>query len=614
MVELNQVRLLQRFEPVLKFSQGEPFFPFNVEGYVAESSLWKKAPETPAEMVYSETDLTLEKLGKLQLSGSQSVYYLNFISPLNLREMAEVRIQDLREGGRSRMFNPSRSRLARVGYLARMIDVVFSLSLLLRGRVPGDAMTAAMLTYHRMLTKKKAYQYYGRVIEEGGWIVLQYWYFYAFNSWRSGFYGANDHEGDWEMVNIYCYRDDAGAIKPAWVAYANHDYFGDELRRHWEDPELEKVGEHPVAYVGGGSHACYFRQGEYLTQFSLPLLRPLRRFILRLEKVGRRLFRESQETASNDGQPVSQAFTIPFVDYALGDGLCIGAGCEEGWSPPETLDPTPAWAMNYRGLWGYYSQDPFAGEDAPGGPRYNRDGTVRRAWYDPLGWAGMEKVVPPVHHQTMIEQRIEAVRTEITVLKQEITQDQTTFYQMGINLAAMQDAPHLRFEMEQSHAKMTELENDLAEKRRLITVKESLLEAFQCQKAAIEAGELSPLRIHIHRANQPQVIGSLRFNRLAEIWAAVSIGLMMIAMVALFFFARQFLLIGLGGMLLLLLAIEAAFQRRLWALVRGVAIVLALLAFFILFIQYFWYIAGGAILVIGFYMIIENLRELFARR
>ena len=37
--------------------------------------------------------------------------------------------------------------------------------------------------------------------------MLQYWYFYLFNDWRSSFHGVNDHEADWEMVTVYLVDD-----------------------------------------------------------------------------------------------------------------------------------------------------------------------------------------------------------------------------------------------------------------------------------------------------------------------------------------------------------------------------------------------------------------------
>ena len=38
--------------------------------------------------------------------------------------------------------------------------------------------------------------------------MCQYWFFYAYNNWRSGFHGVNDHESDWELVSVYLYERD----------------------------------------------------------------------------------------------------------------------------------------------------------------------------------------------------------------------------------------------------------------------------------------------------------------------------------------------------------------------------------------------------------------------
>ena len=51
-----------------------------------------------------------------------------------------------------------------------------------------------------------------------------------------------------------------------------------------------------------------------------------------------------------------------------------------------------ALGRGYRGLWGLDTQDRFGGERAPAGPRFERAGTVRQSWIDPLGWAGLQKV------------------------------------------------------------------------------------------------------------------------------------------------------------------------------------------------------------------------------
>ena len=610
--ELDQAALLKRFEPVLKFTLGERFYPYNIEDYIARASLWEKPPNLPAEEIISEDCLDLARFGEIGPVSLDDIQYLQFISPINLGEMAEFRFNELREALRARDFRPTRSRLARVGYLARFADTLFSLLLLMRGRVPGDTMAAAMITFNKMLAAKRAFQYYGRVIQQSGWLILQYWYFYPFNDWRSGFYGANDHEADWEMVNVYCYQNALGEVHPAWTGYACHNYSGDDLRRHWDDPELEKVGEHPVVYVGGGSHASYFQNGEYLTQLSLPFFRPIRRFFRQVERIIGFLFRENNRHPQ-DAQKKDQMFTIPFVDYALGDGLSIGHGFEETWDDPVVIDPKPAWVENYRGLWGYYAQDPFSGEDAPAGPRYNRDGSIRQAWYDPLGWAGMEKVVPPNIQNEMISERKADIQSEIVDLDAEIHQIQIVHFQRGIDYAAIRDVPHLQ-------KKAAEIANILEKEREALSVKRfelnnrrEVLESVAAYDEEIDAKIQQRIRSHIKQAHQPYVKTTLRLNWIAEVWAAVSIGFMMIAVVLLAIFAPQFLLTGMGGMVLLMITIEAGFHRRLSGLVRWISILLALVGFVILMIEFFTIIFLAILMVIGFYMIIGNLRELFAR-
>jgi len=613
MTEFDQIDLLKRFEPILKFTQGERFFPYHVEDYVDEASLWVKKPRKLPELMVSEDDLDLTTLGTLHLEGAQNIHYLHFISPLNIGEMAEFRINEIREAVKKQNFQPSRSRLARVGYIARIVDVLFSVILLLRGRVPGDAMTAAVVTFDKMLSQKRSFKYYGRIIRQNGWIILQYWYFYPFNNWRTGFFGANDHEADWEMVNIYCYQDDDDTVKPAWTGYASHNFSGEELRRSWDDPELEKVGHHPVVYVGGGSHASYFQSGEYLTKISLSFLKPLRKIISRVDKVLAQLFRELQDSG-DEAKDDSQLFAIPFVDYALGDGISIGPGCEQAWDTPGVIEPAPAWVKNFRGLWGYYAQDPFASEDAPAGPRYNRDGTVRRAWFDPLGWAGMEKIVPPNQWSEMIATRKQTIEKQIKQLKSEIEHIQTEVYQRGIEFSAIQDAPHLQEEVRAISETLHSQEDLLAEKRRRLTIKEATLESLNLNEIEVTAGQSLSQKTQVGRGHYPQIKRKLRFSRLAEIWAAVSIGVTMIAVVLLIAFARRFLLVGLAGMLLVMLTIESAFKRRLYALVRWMAITLAIGGFLILLFEFFWVFILVIVMVTGFYMIVENLRELFARR
>lgn len=607
--------LLRRFEPVLRYTQGERFFPMRVEPYLARSSLWCVRPNREATLIVPVGELTAEHLAAPRFADFDALYFLKFITPLNLAELASYRLQQgLHRKDDSKRFRAGSGRLARVGYASRFVDALFQLSLFARGRVPGDTAAAAALAYERIMAENPHHAYYGRVVRENGWLVFQYWYFYPFNNWRSGFSGANDHEADWEMVSLYLAESEAdGTVQPEWVAYAAHDLSGDDLRRHWDDPELEKVGEHPVVYAGAGSHANYFQPGEYLTERELRLLVPLLRISEQFKRFWRRTLRRYDlEDALGGGGEVTNILRIPFVDYARGDGISIGAGQELQWEEPQLLHPPPIWAKDYRGLWGLYARDPFSGEDAPAGPLYNRDGTVRRAWYDPTGWAGLDKVPPLDEALAYILAERAALAAQREELAREIRSESEELLGLGVRLRAMQSQPHLELLHSAHAAAGTVLAEELAVKRAQFAEAESILQALDLHEDRLRDGHRGPLRAHIRRAHTPVSELSLRFGRFAEVWAAISIGLLLITFVILFRFAPEYRWHGLALLLSIFIFVEASFRRQLPRLVSIVTILLAIVAGGVLLYEYFWAAVVTVVLLAGAYLMWENLRELWS--
>jgi hypothetical protein len=604
----GEAALLRRFEPVLRFTHGERFFPMDVKRYVEKSSLWIQRPDG-LQRIHSEGELSLEKLTQSRYEPFDSIQYIKFIEPLNIAELASYQLQQtLTKEGRQQAFHAGAGRLARVGYGSRLLDALFSLTLFARGRVPGDTAAAAAVTYKTMQDAAEHYHYYGRVVEQEGWLVLQYWYFYAFNNWRSGFSGVNDHEADWEMVCVYVYPDANGAWRPEWVAYASHDFSGDDLRRRWDDPEVHKVGEHPVVYVGAGSHASYFQPGEYLTELELPLLSPLSAFWKRVRQVWERLLRTESEENKDGGE---ELFRIPFVDYARGDGLTIGPGQGKEWAEPELISPSPEWVRTYRGLWGLWARDPIAGENAPAGPMYERSGKVRRAWYDPIGWAGLDKQVPPDRAEDRARRRQHAIEQRQAALKISISEKNRELRDLGIEAEAVLEQPHMKQLYQQRRAKINALSAELDRLRAELSADGALREALGLHARRLGEGYKVSSRAHIRRAHHPASETGLRLSRIAEIWAATSIGVMMFALVAIILFARHYLLVGLVAMLGVVALVEAVFRRRLGWLLGRLTNAIALVAALVLLYEFFWPLVIAAILIAGAFILWENLRELW---
>ncbi len=610
----DEVTLLQRFEPILRFTRGESFFPMDVEQYVRQSSLWVQRPNAEPTLLVAQDKLDLERLAYPYPDEFGTVHYLKFTEPLKATEMAAHSLRQINQPPPAHeIFHAGRGRLARVGYLSRFIDALFSISLLTRGRVPGDAAAAATLEYQRILAQTEQYIYHGRVVRQDQWLVLQYWFFYPFNNWRSGFFGANDHEADWEMICLYLSEDvESGEVHPAWVAYATHDNHGDDLRRRWDDPEVEREGEHPVIYVGAGSHASYYQKGEYLTELELAIFARLTRVVEQVRAFGQRRLRQYEGDEAHAGEAAaSNIFRIPFVDYARGDGLSIGPGQAKEWSEPRLLTPTPPWVAFYRGLWGLYTRDPFAGEDAPAGPMYNRDGSVRRAWYDPVGWAGLDKVTPPEVLLERVLQEEATLRERQRVTNAAVEEKARELQSLGLQAAAMRTQPHL-YKLYTAHQERIEhLGQELNQLRAKLAGDEALLEALTYYAEQLRKGsDPEPLRAHLRHPHRPPSEERLRATRLAEFWAAASVGLLLVIFFILITVGRRYLMIGLVTMIALVTFIEATFRGQLTRFITSVTISTAIVAALVLVYRYFWQIVEIGVLVTGIYILWENLREL----
>ncbi len=597
----DDLTLLRQYEPVIRYTYGEIFFPMDAARYVEQAALWVRHPYHPAREIVPHGGLALDRLGGvLPDDDPGGLYFLQFVTLLTGRQLQRYLMQ------RQRPHFAARGRLARVGLTARIVDALFTLTLLLRGTVPGGTTIAAERAYTAIQTRGERYTYYGRVLRQDGYIVLHYLFFYCMNDWRSSFHGVNDHEADWEQIFVYLEADDAGQHAPVWTAYAMHDGSGDDLRRRWDDPEVEKVGTHPVVYAGAGSHTSYFSRGEYLIEVSLS---PFKSLIRALETL-QRFWRITLRQGDPDAPPadIANLFRIPFVDYARGDGPVVGPGGDKPWTPV-LLDPVPEWVSDYRGLWGFYAHDPVSGENAPAGPKFNRDGSIRRTWHNPLGWAGLQKVKPPGEMGNVLRAELESLREAQIRDEAEASVQREQTAQIYVRSRALRDQPHLDNAYHTTWADMRAAERRLNHLLDTIAEREEIIIACERQLAQVESGDYGDARAHIRRVHQPQSAEEIRVSALAESWAAFSVGLLLVGFVLLYLTTAHWVL-GLAGLIGLFVLIEALFQREIEPLVVRVTLALSIAATMVLLYTFFWEIAITGVMAVGVLIIADNVREL----
>ncbi len=592
--------LMRRYEPVIRYTHGEQFFPTDVERYVRACSLWAHYPNGRDELLVRQDYLNIRELAEPRPAAFGTVHYLRFIEPLSLSESAEVIASQVRlRTILKNNFHPGVGRLARGGLLPRVVDALFSISFLMRGRVPAAVAAAAEVDYFHMRTGQDKFVYYGRVVREKDWTVLQYWYFYCFNSWRSGFGGVNDHESDWEMVSIYLYEDE-GQLIPEWVAYSSHDFHGDDLRRRWDDPtELDFVDGHPVVYSGAGSHASYFRPGEYQSEANLNLPAWLDTLRSAWNKFWTELL---------DQQPVDP-FRIPFVDYARGDGVIIGPGQDKTWAPVLIDESTP-WVSQYRGLWGFFARDPISGENAPAGPMYNRDGTPRSSWYDPLGFAGLDKVPTPRELVPLLEKNFAELSDRQSELRSLIPEKAEQVQELGARLKSLEKQPHLAREYGTLQKKIAALTEEVHAMRREGSENPAMLESMNRRLENLKEGIRDDPHGHIRYLAAPVRVAQMRFARVAQAWAAISLSVLIFAIVALLLVGPRYLPAGLVVITLLFIVIESFLRGAFIHTVGEVTVLLAVIASIILFLHFWFWILIAALLGLAGFLLFQRLREL----
>jgi len=597
---VSDYELLRAYEPVVRYTHGELFFPRAVDEYVRACSLWElSATRKPVELV-PEGQLTLEKLAAFDTLPAGHVLYLRFVR----EPLAPLEYQRWLTRPDRPVFKAP-GRLARVPLISRIGDAFFDLSLLIRGAVPGGTTAAAEIKMQALDRRDGRAVYYGRVVRDGGWIVLHYLFFYPMNNWRSGFYGVNDHEADWEQVLVYLFQGPDGMTRPMWVACASHDFQGDDLRRRFDDPLLHKQGNHPVVFAGAGSHGSYFEPGEYMMGIEPKFLTPVKEAINTVRRFWTETLRQGDPESA--ARKIESLLSVPFVDYARGDGIAIGPDQLIEWSPQLISDETP-WASNYRGLWGLDTQDRFGGERAPSGPKYNRDGSVRMSWYDPLGWAGVDKLFPTSDLPAKVEERIGEVEAELADLRARIPDERERLRDVALDVEALRATDYFSALHE---ARARDLAATQREFQRMVARETELAEtrlALTDYAGRVSQGDYGPAEAHLKHPHHPTPAPTEQ-RRAIEIWAAVSGALALITFGYLVVTTPRHWIIWAGAVALAFGVIDALARGRLARFLLTAIVALAIVCAVILFVEFWqWIILGGLALIVA-NMIRDNLRE-----
>jgi hypothetical protein len=137
-----------------------------------------------------------------------------------------------------------------------------------------------------------------------------------------------------------------------------------------------------------------------------------------------------------------------------------------------------------------------------------------------------------------------------------------------------------------------------------------LSEALDDHASRLRSGERPPANAHIARAARPLPESEARAGRVAQLWASISVAVVLLTLTGILFYQRQHLLFALVFAIAVLAFVEAGFRKRLDRFMISANIGLSLVGAFVLLDRFFWQIIVLSVLAVGLYILWENLREL----
>ena len=493
--------------------------------------------------------------------------------------------------------------------LSRLLDAGFDISLSLRGVVPGGTVAVAEQQYRAMLTERPAPAYYGRVVREGGYIACHYLFFYVMNDFRSTFFGVNDHEADWEQVIVYLTEPGPGGgpsrCCPGW-------------------PAPRTTCSAPTCAAGTTTRSCGWSTGGIRWCTSAPgrtpatsprantcsRCAPSRSAGRCGSRSARQVWRESLGQGLSDPSVPdwSEAFAVPFIDYARGDGPRVGPGTDTPWDPVPLRGDEP-WLDGYRGLWGLDTGDPFGGERAPAGPRYNRDGSVRGSWSDVLGFAGLDRVVPEPQLAAHLVARVRRLRFDLREAEQQVRLVRERLRDVELEHAATRQGSAGAVAAENTALALAEAESALAA---ALSRRDHLVESDRSTAELlhrVEAGCPTDPRTHIRHRHEPEPTTDTP-RWLAELWAASSGGLLLLVVAMVLVLPTPHKLAALLAAVVLFLGLDATMRGRGLQFLLGYTVVAAVVAGAVLVVTYWQWSILLTIVLLVVAVVRGNLQEL----
>jgi hypothetical protein len=239
---------------------------------------------------------------------------------------------------------------------------------------------------------------------------------------------------------------------------------------------------------------------------------------------------------------------------------------------------------------------------------YNRDGTPRSSWFDPLGFAGLDKTPPPSRVAAILQGQLAELRKTQAGLAKSVDRQTDDLQSLGAVWKGMEGKPHLAKKHAALGAELKTKAAELTAARKDLSQNQVLVDGLSHRLEEIESGAPTDPQTHIQHRASP--VPASPVSAAVEMWAALSIALMFFAVAALLVWEPRALIPGIVVLVIVFGLVESVLRRTFAISAGNVAVLLALVSLVVLAVA-FWQIAlAGVLAAVGVILLLQRLREL----
>jgi hypothetical protein len=202
-----------------------------------------------------------------------------------------------------------------------------------------------------------------------------------------------------------------------------------------------------------------------------------------------------------------------------------------------------------------------------------------------------------------LKARLEEIAAALTVKVSDLQE-------LGIQLRAMQGNPFLAIPYDALQRQTNKLSEEIKSLRREQSESMGLSETLERRREQLLANIADDPRAHILHLGRPVNPARMRFNRLAELWAAVSISALLLGFVIIWLVRPDLLLGGALVMVVSFILLDALLRGTYVSTINTIAVLLALAGVVILVIWNWEELLVGSIVAAAIFLLVQKVREL----